>query len=196
MTKLFLLPIILISLSSLGQSNDKNLNVSIWMPSGWFAGDKKLLQDNLTNYKFSKEELNRIENDINASKVLSINYKYDPKTHYGLVPTIKSYIRQNNTKNFETFFVLIKNEIEKVKSQVLNFEYIDTPKTIIVGQRKAFYAISTYNLKVQTGEVATIRTKFIAIPIGKTYLYLTLIDNKDEDCYDVYEKVISKIKIE
>ena len=196
MTKLFLLPIILISLSSLGQSNDRNLNVSIWTPSGWFAGDKKLLQDNLTNYKFSKEELNRIENDINASKVFSVYYKYDPKTHYGLVPTIKSYIRQNNTKNFETFFILIRNEIEKVKSQVLNFEYIETPKTIIVAQKKAFYAFLTYNLKVNTGELATIRTKFIAIPIGKTYLYVTLIDNKDENCSDDYEKVISKIKIE
>ena len=196
MTRLFLLTIILNSFSCFGQGMDKSLNISIWAPPSWISGDKKLLHDNLTNYKFNKEELNSLEKDINASKVLGIYYKYDPKTHYGLVPTIKFYIRQNNTKDFDKFFISIKNEIEKIKSQVLDFKYVDSPKTILVGQRKAFYAYLRYKLNVQTGEVATIRTSFVCIPINKTYLYVTLIDNEKEDCSQLYKEVINKIKIE
>jgi prolyl oligopeptidase PreP (S9A serine peptidase family) len=196
MTKLlFTILISVFSLSCFGQTND-SLSISYWTPPSWFSGNKKLLHDNLENYKFSNEQMNRLVNDINTSTVLGIYYKYDPKIHSGLVPTIKFYLRHNNIKDFEKFFVSVTNEIESIKSQVLNFRYIDTPKTILVGQRKAFYASSTYNLNTQTGEVANVRTKFVCIPINKKYLYVTLIDNDKEDCSNLFAEVINKIKTE
>lgn len=196
MTKLlFTVLISAYSLSCFGQTND-SLNFSIWMPPSWFSGDKKFLHDNLKNYKFSKEQINQLVNDINNYTELGVYYKYNPKVHAGLVPTIKFYIRQNNINDFEKFFASIKNEIESVKSLVLNFRYIDTPKTIFIGQQKAFYASSTYNLKAQTGEVVNVRTKFVCIPLGKKYLYMTFIDNDKDDCSDLFTEVINKIKIE
>ena len=196
MTKLnFAVFVSLISLSCLGQSND-SLKLLYWTPSSWFSGDKKLLHDNINNYRFSKSQLEQLVNDFNGSTILGVYYKYDPKIHYGLVPTMKFYIRQNNTTSFEKFFLSVKKEIESVKSQVTNFKYIDTAQTILIGNRKAFYASSTYNLNVQTGEVASVRTKFVCIPFDRKYLYVTLIDNEKEDCGGLFKDVIDKIKIE
>ncbi|MGJ7032990.1 hypothetical protein [Niabella hirudinis] len=197
MTKLLLLTITLISLSCFSQTNnDTSLHISIWTPRGWFTGNKKILKENLTNYKISKDDLNKLGNTIDTSRILGIYYKYDPKTHYGLVPTIKFYIRQNDTNSFDKFLVSIKDKIEKIEPYVLNFKYIDTPQTITVGQRKAFYASATYNLKVQTGETAIIRTKFLCIPMSRHYLDATLIDNNEEDCSNIYKEVINKIKVQ
>lgn len=196
MDRISFLIVILISLSCFGQSNDQGLSVTVWTPAKWFSGDKKLLEDNLTNYKFNNEELEKLENEINASKILGIYYKYDPKTHYGLVPTIKLYLQRNSTSNFDKFFSSIRNEIEKVRPQVLDFKYLEAPKIITVGHRKAFYASSTYSLKVQTGETASVRTLFLGVPMNKTYLYVTLIDNNEEDCSEIYKEVIRKIKID
>src|SRR5579875_544548 len=106
---LFSILISIASLSCFGQTND-SLNISFWTPPSWFSGDKKLLHDNLKNYKFSKGRMNQSVNDVNTSTVLGVYYKYDPKVHYGLVPTIKIYVRQNNIKDFEKFFVSAKNE--------------------------------------------------------------------------------------
>jgi len=179
----------------LAQTND-SLKFSYWTPPSWFSGDKEMLQNNINNYQFSKHQLEQLVNDVNASTLLGIYYKFDPKVHYGLVPTIKFYIRQNYYNNFEKFFLSEKKEIESVKSQVTNFKYVDTAQTILIGKRKAFYASSTYNLNVQTGEVASVRTKFVCIPFDKKYLYVTLIDNEKEDCTDLFKEVIDRIKIE
>lgn len=196
MTRLLISILIsIISLYCFGQTND-SLNISFWTPPSWFSGDKKLLHDNLKNYKFSKGQMNQLVNNINTSTVLGVYYKYDPKIHYGLIPTIKIYVRQSNIKDFEKFFISAKNEIESIKSQVSNFKYIDSPKTITVGQRKAFYAYSSYDLNVNTGELANVRTKFICIPMDKQYLYVTLIDNDNENCADLYTEVINKINIQ
>ena len=194
MTKLLLSILIIISSSCFGQYKDSS-EVSFWTPASWFSGDKKSLCDNLNNYSFNKDQINQLVNDINTSTVLGVFYKYDPKVHYGLIPTMKFYLRQNKINDFEQFFASAKNEIESIKSKVLNFKYVDSPKTIIVGQRKAFYASSSYNLNISTGEIANVRTKFVFISIGKQYLYATLIDNDKEDCSQLYEEVINKIKI-
>lgn len=184
-----------ITFSSFGQTSD-SVNVSYWTPPSWFSGDKKLLHDNIHNYKFSQDQISQLVNDLNASKVLGVYYKYDPKVHHGLVPTIKVYIRHNQSENFDDFFLSLKNGIESVKSLVTNFKYIENPTTVSIGQRKAFYASSTYELKVQTGEAASVRTKFVGIPFGREYLYVTLLDNESEDCAELFKDVVDRIKID
>ena len=119
MTRLsFSILISVFCLSCFGQTTD-SLNISLWTPPSWFSADKKLLHNNLNNYKFSNDQINQLVNDINTSTVLGVYYKYDPKVHSGLVPTIKFYVRQNNINDFEKFFLSIKTEIENVKSKVL-----------------------------------------------------------------------------
>jgi transposase len=191
----FVILICAVSFSCFAQTSD-SLNFAYWTPKSWFSGDKKLLRDNIHNYKFTQDQMDQLVNDINTSTVLGIYYKYDPKVHQGLVPTMKFYIRQNHSDDFDGFFLSMKNGIENVKPLVTNFKYVDNPMTVLIGQRKAFYASSTYNLKVQTGEVASVRTRFIGIPLGKKYLYATFLDNEQEDCADLYKEVIDKIKIE
>lgn len=191
----FTIIVCFISLSSFGQTND-SLNFTYWTPQTWFSGDKNFQKDNLNNYKFSKKQIDQLVNEVNASTILGIYYKYDPQRHYGLVPTMKFYIRQNYSTDFDKFFLSIKNEIEGVKSQVINFKYVVSPTTKLINNRKSFYATSTYNLNVQTGEVASVRTTFVCIPLGKKFLYVTLMDNEKEDCTDVYNEVIDKIRIE
>ena len=184
-----------LTFSCFGQPGD-SLNFSYWTPKSWFSGGKKLLHDNINKYKFNHEQVEQLVNDVKTSKVLGIYYKYDPNVHYGLIPTIKVYIRQNQSENFEDFLISMKRGIEDAKSFTTNFKYIDSPSTILIGQRKAFYASSTYSLKVQTGEMATVRTKFVGIPFGSKFLYITLLDNEKEDCTDIYKEVIEKISIE
>ncbi len=139
--------------------------------------------------------MNRLANEINTSTVLGVYYKYNPEFHYGLIPTIKIYVRKNNSRDFDNFFVAAKNEIESVRSQVSNFKFIESPKTITIGKHKAFYATSSYNLNIQTGEIANVRTKYVCIPLENQYLYMTLIDNEEENCSDLFTEVISKILI-
>ena len=184
-----------LSFSCLGQTTD-SLSISYWTPKSWFSGDKKLLRSNIDNYKFTPDQINELVNDIKTSTVLGIYYKYDPKVFHGLVPTMKFYLKQNQSENFDDFFLALKNGIESAKPLVTDFKYIDNPTTIQIGERKAFYASSTYILKVQTGETPIVRTKFIGIPFGRKYLYVTLIDDEKEDCADLYKEVIEKIKIE
>lgn len=187
--------IFLLSFSCFSQQGD-SLNFSYWTPKNWLSGGKTKMKENINNFKFSQEQLNQLVNEINTSTVLGIYYKYNPKVHYGLIPTIKFYMRQNQSNNFDDFFFAVRRGIENVEPHVLNFKFVESPTTILIGKRKAFYASATYNLKVKTGEVAIVRTKFVAIPLGKKYLYLTLLDNDTEDCTVVFQKVIEKINIE
>lgn len=196
MTRLtFIILISSISFSCFGQISD-SVHISYWTPNFWFSGGKELLRDNIIKYKFSQDTINKLVNDINSSVVLGIYYKYDPKVHYGFIPTIKFYIRQNQNKDFDAFFLSMQSGIESTKSYVTNFKYLVNPMAIFIGQRKAFYAFLSYNLKVQTGEVFNVRTKFVGIPFGKKCLYITLLDNEKEDCTELYKEVIDKIKIE
>ena len=184
--------IILISINSLfcfGQSNSDSSEISIWTPPSWFAGNKNLLSDNLKNYKLSQAE-------NNISFLLGVYYKYDPKVHVGFIPTIKFYIRQNKIKDFKKFFISAKEDVESIKSHVTNFKYIDTPKTILAGQHKAFYTSLSYELKIQTGEIANMRVKIIYIPFDNKRLEVTLIDSDEEDCSNLYKEIINKIKVE
>ena len=197
MKKVIILLFVAINTSvCLGQTNAQSLNLSIWVPPNWLTGDAQLLKSNLQNYTFSPGELNKLVNDVNRSTVLGVCYKYDPKEHYGLIPTMKFYIQQNQTETFDAFFQMVKRKIEAIKPQVLDFEYIDSPKTMIIGTQKAFYASSKYNLNVKTGEKAIIRTIFLCIPLKEKYLYITMIDNPNEDCSKLYEEVVRKIKVD
>ena len=88
-----------LTLSCYGQADD-SLSINIWTPKHWFSGGKKLLNENVYEYKFNQDQLKQLVNEIKTSKVLGIYYKYDPNVHHGLIPTIKVYIHQNQSENF------------------------------------------------------------------------------------------------
>lgn len=191
MYKLIALVLILSACNCVAQTG---LKVAIEAPKGWREGDGAMLKENRKYYSFDQSELNKMAFELTT--LLAVYYKYDPNEHDGIIPTIKYYSRKNSSKMFEGFFQSMKAEIESDKSQIQNFQYIDSPKVIQVGQRKTFFASSVYTLNIKTGEKPVVRTKFIGIPINDRYLYITLIDCPEEDCSALYDEIITKLKVE
>lgn len=135
--------------ASLGQEKfeNKQYGFSMTEPENWIEADNKELIKNLKKFELTKEELTKFVNDHKGSVLLTSFYKYDPKTHGGLIPTIQVNVRVNATRNFSEFTTLIEQSTKSFKQYFEDFVFDTEPKVVEIGGIKSIYFVVMGNSK-------------------------------------------------
>ncbi len=162
-------------------------------PDNWYKNSNDEIYNNLNKFKLTKTQLDKYISDHKGS-VLFVSYtKYEQSDHTGLIPTIQVNIRNNNTGSFDNFFEAMKKSVESMPTYFKDFEYIDVPKKVKVGNRDAFYFSSKFTMKSGTQTIKP-RSRTYAVPIGNKFFQLNFTDGDDEDCTTTFDSLIKSIK--
>jgi hypothetical protein len=175
---------------------NKEYGFQIDEPKTWIEASNKELLKNLEKFEVTEENLSKIISNNKGSILLTSFYKYDPKNHAGLIPTIQINVRNKGVGDFESFKNVIIESAKGFKKYFADFEYIKEPTEIEVSGIKCVYFIGKFTMKTQSGEEMKIRSRTYAIPYKNYFFQVNFTDGQiDENCNEEFDKLISTIKI-
>jgi hypothetical protein len=175
---------------------NKEYEFQIQEPDNWIKTNNQEILKNLEKFKISDENLNKFLLDHKGSILLTSFYKYDPKTHAGVVPTIQVNVRAKGKNNFENFKNTIIESAKGLKKYLQDFEYIKEPSEIEIYGIKSIYFISKFSMKTQKGQLMNVRSRTYAIPYKNYFFQVNFADDEtDEDCNPEFDQLVKTIKI-
>jgi len=198
MKKIALLLCLLFSLSAvaLGQKifKDERYGFSMQEPENWMTGDKKMITENLGKLKLDEDELAKLIKSSNGSYLLTSFYKYDPKTHAGVIPTIQINVRTNPTKTFEQFSAVMNNSMGSLQRIFNDFSFVKKLEATELNGAKALYFVGTYTLTIKGNESTKVRVSNYSIPYGNYFFQVSFINelavDEDVKLFDALAKTI------
>lgn len=189
---------ILISVKLIGQEifiNDQ-YGFSFQKPTDWIEASNDEIFKNLDKLEMTEEDLTKFISDHKGSIMLVSYYKYNPRNHAGLIPTVQINVRVNATRNFEEFNQLMNQSAESFKDYFENFEFIEKPHVIDIDGRKSVYFVSKFTMPIQNGGVMKVKSYTYAIPYGSYFFQINFTDGQDkEDCTNLFSELLKSIKI-
>jgi len=199
MKNIFLLfGIALFSNNVISQSifRSKEYGFEMQYPNNWKQANNSMLLDNLEKFEVNEENLQKILRTNRGSILLSSFYKYDPKTHPGLIPTIQINVRLKPDVDFEQFKILMIQSAKGFSTVFSDFVYILEPVEIEISGVKSVYFVGKFTMKTQNGQEMKVRSRTYAIP-NKNYFYqLNFTDGQTgEDCNEEFDALIQSIKV-
>ena len=140
---ILLLVIPLFSNNVISQSifRNKAYGFEMQSPKNWKQANNTLLLENLENFDVNEESLQKILQTNKGSILLTSYYKYDPKTHPGLIPTIQINVRQKPDIDFEQFKMLMIQSAKGFSTVFSDFTYITAPGEIEISGVRSFYFV-------------------------------------------------------
>jgi hypothetical protein len=175
---------------------NESYGFSMEQPKDWFVGDKKMLTENLNKFDIDEEALGNAIKSNNGSLLLATFYKYDPKQHAGIIPTIQINVRLNPTKTFEQFHIAISQSAMSIKKIFPDFALINDSHTEEVSGIKSSTFTGTYTLTIKEGKSSKVRVRNYAIPYGKYFFQVSFIDEfGGEDASKTYDALLPTIRI-
>jgi hypothetical protein len=200
MRKIILLVFIVTNSINLVYSQKKFVNkeyeFEIQEPENWIEASNKVLLKNLEKFEVNEENLNKLIADNKGSVLLTSFYKYDPKTHAGIIPTIQINVRSKGKSNFEQFKSAMAQSANGFKKYFEDFEFIQEITEIEISGIKCVYFIGKFTMKTQNGQVMKVRSRTYAIPYKNYFFQLNFTDGQiGEDCTEEFDKVVKTIKI-
>jgi hypothetical protein len=194
----FILTLILITNSIFSQEkfSNKQYGFSIDKPIGWIEADNKELLRNLDKFELTEENLTKFINDHKGSILLTSYYKYNPKTHAGLIPTIQFNVRVNGARNFNEFKNVMTQSANSFKNHFEDFEFAVTPTVVEISGVKAIYFVGKFSMQMHNGILMKVRSRTYAVPYGSYFFQLNFTDGQDkEDNSELFDSLIKTIKI-
>lgn len=175
---------------------NKKFDFQMNEPKNWIQASNNDILKNLDKFKISDENLSKFLSDHKGSVLLTSFYKYNPKTHAGLVPTIQVNVRAKANNNFESFKNTIIESAKAIKIYFPDFEYIIQPTEIEISGIKSIYFISKFTMKTQNGSLMNVRSRTYAIPYKNYFFQVNFADDEtDEDCNQEFDQLVKTIKI-
>ncbi len=196
---LFLLFIILKSSSFVyGQKifKSKEYGFEIQEPKNWIEANNKELLKNLEKFEITDESLKKLIDDNKGSLLLNSFYKYNPKTHPGIIPTIQINVRQKNGNDFEGFKYAIIQSAKGFKKYFEDFEYITEPTEIEISGIKCVFFVGKFTMNTQGGSELKVRSRTYAIPYKDYFFQVNFTDGQNgEDCNKEFDALVKTIRI-
>nr|WP_315145149.1 hypothetical protein [uncultured Flavobacterium sp.] len=195
---LFLLILVTSQISIYGQKTfvNKAYDFQIQEPEKWIEANNSELLKNLEKFELDEENLSKLISNNKGSLLLTSFYKYDPKTHAGLIPTIQINIRLKGGSNFEQFKSVITESSKSFKKYFEDFTYIIEPNEIEISGIKSVYFVGKFTMKTQNGQEMKVRSRTYAIPYKNYFFQLNFTDGQTgEDCNEEFDKLVKTIKI-
>jgi len=175
---------------------NKQYEISIQSPNGWITAENKEIIKNLNQYDLSDESLTNILKSHKGSILLTAFYKYDVKSHPGLIPTIQINVRSLVNVDFNSFKKMILQSAETFEKYFEDFEFEEKPKETEVSGMKAMTFIGKFTMKTQYGQDIKVRSRTLAIPYKNYFFQLNFTDGQfEEDTSALFEELIKSIKI-
>ncbi|MEL6639063.1 MAG: hypothetical protein AAFW73_20705 [Bacteroidota bacterium] len=169
---------------------------SMTSPEGWQVQQEEDILKNLDKYDFDEEQLQELLAKRNGSIPLISFFKYDPKTHAGLIPTIQILVRSNPTPSFEYFEQMINQSAGDLKNVLEDFTLIESPRVVEVSGQPAIFLTGTYSLGTKRGAKLYARTRVYAVPKGAYFFQIAFIDAQEgEDCSELFDALLQSIQI-
>lgn len=200
MKKSIILLFIIISFLNLtyAQKNFQNKEYGFQMqePNNWIeAGNKQLLK-NLEKFEVTEENLMKLISENKGSILLTSFYKYDPKTHAGIIPTIQINVRMRGRGDFNQFKNSMLESTKNFKKYFNDFEFIKNPIEIEISGIKSIFFVGKFTMKTQDGQELKVRSRTYAIPYKNYFFQVNFTDGQiGEDCTNEFDKLVKTIKI-
>ena len=195
---LFLLILVISQISIFGQKTfvNKAYDFQIQEPEKWIETNNSELLKNLEKFEVDEENLSKLISNNKGSLLLTSFYKYNTKTHAGLIPTIQINIRLKGESNFEQFKSMITESSKNFKKYFEDFTYIIEPNEIEISGIKSVYFVGKFTMKTQNGQEMKVRSRTYAIPYKNYFFQLNFTDGQTgEDCNEEFDKLVKTIKI-
>jgi hypothetical protein len=191
-SKLILFSTILLSFSF--RQNPDQLKFTMTPPEKWRKTTNAEIFDNLDKFKLTQTQLDKFLADHKGSVLFLAYTKYDPSQHPGLIPTIQVNILNNTAKTFDSFFLSMTKSAESMQKYFKDFEYIDRPQKIIIGNKDAFYFSSKFTMTTSSRTIKP-RSRTYAIPNGNTFFQINFTDGDKEDCSKLFDSLVKSIRL-
>ncbi|MFN5169275.1 MAG: hypothetical protein ACK5DD_06595 [Cyclobacteriaceae bacterium] len=165
-------------------------------PDKWIEANNKELLANLDRFDLKEEELTKIINDHKGSILLTSFYKYNPKNHAGLIPTIQINVRTNATQSFDEFVSVMTRSANSFKQYFPDFSFEVEPSIVEVGGVRSIFFVGKFSMQGQTGGAIKVRSRTYAIPYGSYFFQLNFTDGQDtEDSSELFDQLIQTVRI-
>lgn len=175
---------------------NKQYGFSMTEPNNWIEANNSELLKNIKKFELTKEELTKFISDHKGSVLLTSYYKYDPKTHAGLIPTIQINVRVNATRSFDEFTSLMTQSANSIKQYFEDFSFDVEPMVVEVSGIKSIYFVSKFTMQTPNGGIMKVRSRTYAIPYGSYFFQINFTDGQDkEDNSNLYDELIETVII-
>ena len=200
MIKIVLLVFIITNTVNLVYSQKKFVNkeyeFEIQEPKNWIEAGNKVLLKNLENFEVNEENLNKLIANNKGSILLTSFYKYDPKTHAGIIPTIQINVRSKGKIDFEEFKSGMAQSANGFKKIFKDFEFINEITEIKISGLQCVYFIGKFTMNAQNGQEMKVRSRTYAIPYKDYFFQINFTDGQSgEDCTKEFDELVRTIKI-
>ena len=200
MKKIIFLILIVTSSINLIYSQKKFVNkpyeFEIQEPENWIETSNKELLKNLEKFEVNEENLNKLISNNKGSVLLTSFFKYDPKTHAGIIPTIQINVRLKGKSDFEQFKSGMEQSANSFKKYFADFEFVNEITEIEISGIKCVYFIGKFTMKTQSGQEMKVRSRTYAIPYKNYFFQCNFTDGQfGEDCSKEFDELVKTIKI-
>lgn len=200
MKKSTILLFIIISFLNLtyAQKNFQNKEYGFQMQevNNWIEASNKQLLKNLEKFEVTEENLMKLISENKGSILLTSFYKYDPKTHAGIIPTIQINVRMRGRGDFNQFKNSMLESTKNFKKYFNDFEFIKNPIEVEISGIKSIYFVGKFTMKTQDGQELKVRSRTYAIPYKNYFFQVNFTDGQiGEDCTNEFDKLVKTIKI-
>ncbi len=196
---ILLLFIILNSLNLMSaqkQFENKQYEFKIQEPNHWIEASNKELIKNLEKFDVTEENLTKLISDNKGSILLTSFYKYNPKTHAGIIPTIQVNVRTKGNIDFTQFKNSMTESAKSFKTYFEDFEFIKNVTEIEISGIKSICFIGKFTMKTQDGQELKVRSRTYAIPYKNYFFQVNFTDGPlDEDCTAEFDGLVKTIKV-
>lgn len=178
------------------QKQNSGYSIEIKTPKGWIEMDEEKLLKNIAKFEFKEDDLEKIIKDFNGNMNLFTYFKYNPKTHSGLIPSFGVNLRKTSTKNYEEFKEVITKSADQIKGMLQDFEYIIPPSDVSISNIKGVYFVAKFTMKTNNGDTYKARTRTYAIPVKDYFYQISFNDGQEEeDCKPLFDSLEKTMKI-
>ncbi|MCI9843193.1 hypothetical protein [Flavobacterium pectinovorum] len=182
---------------SISQNIFKNESIgfSIEQPEKWIKAKEGQTIENLkSNIKLDEKVIAKLLEQNKGTIQVVTYFKYPIETTAGIIPTIKVNLRSNPHKNFADFRKSIEESFISIKKVFSDFKYTSEPTESVINGRKCITASCIYTL---TGIGGSEKVNIIvyAIPVKDQFYQVTLMDTKDDNNTELFQKIINTIAI-
>ena len=175
---------------------NKSIGFTIQQPPTWIKAIEGQDLENLkSNTKLDKNALNKLLEESKGTIQVVSFYKYPIDATFGMIPTIKVNFKSNPHKNFPDFRKSIEESFSGIKTLFPDFKYTSKPTEGVIDGKKCFIASFMYTVKSKEGNTK-VKTIQYAIPVKDKFYQITLIDTENDNInIELFEKIITTIKI-
>lgn len=173
----------------------KRLGFSINVPKNWIEMKNDETLKNIDRIDFTDKQLDEILKSANSSVSFVTYTKYDPKTHQGIIPTIKITARESKSKTIQSFLKAVESSTKEAGKSLGNFNFTEQPVVIKISNKEAVKFAIRFTIKA-SGKEYEIMSHSYYILLNGYYISVNFLEETvKEDNSKLVDDLVNSIQI-